>query len=129
MGPKVCIYEDVCIRHANPAMRSEQIDWEQLFKNYGRWPKNNGDYYLLSVFMGDIVGSATLCRQLAKRGRSCYNTRTPPAMPTLYEQSAMSSPVLPALYQLTPPTSSSAVNSYPPYSTAYYATGQYLSTS
>lgn len=32
MGQGVCIYEDVCIKHANPAVRSEQIDWEQLFK-------------------------------------------------------------------------------------------------
>ncbi|XP_073996103.1 uncharacterized protein isoform X1 [Rhodnius prolixus] len=114
MGQGVCIYEDVCIKHANPAVRSEQIDWEQLFKHYGRSPNSKGDHYLLSVFMGDIVGSPALCKQLAKRGRSCYNN--------LRKNRSTTSTFLPS----TPTVSSSHLHSP---SSTFYSSGSILSFS
>ncbi|GBP26578.1 hypothetical protein EVAR_18215_1 [Eumeta japonica] len=39
-------------------------------RQYNRSPEQNKEFYLLSVFLGDIIASPQLCHQLAKR-RPC----------------------------------------------------------
>lgn len=76
LGDRVCIYESVCEDYADRANSLEGqnhvLDWENVFSKYGDTPGSNKKFYLLSVFLGDIVASPDLCRQLAKRGRSCH---------------------------------------------------------
>lgn len=75
LGERVCIYENVCRDYADRANsldgENKVLDWENVFTKYEDAPKDNKKFYLLSVFLGDIVASPELCRQLAKRGRSC----------------------------------------------------------
>lgn len=75
MGEKVCIYEKVCEEYAKRANRLEtennMLDWENVFSKYEDTPKATKKFYLLSVFLGDIVASPNLCKELAKKGRSC----------------------------------------------------------
>ncbi|XP_014239611.1 uncharacterized protein LOC106661025 [Cimex lectularius] len=71
MGQGFCIFESVCTDYATRSPSSPQMDWEDVFRKFKTAPYGRGEYYLLSVFLGDIVGSPMLCRQLAKRGRSC----------------------------------------------------------
>lgn len=75
LGERVCIYENVCQEYAARANSIENenkvLDWENVFSKYEDAPKDNKKFYLLSVFLGDIVASPDLCKQLAKRGRSC----------------------------------------------------------
>ncbi|XP_063220743.1 uncharacterized protein LOC134530086 [Bacillus rossius redtenbacheri] len=76
MGDEVCIYEDVCVRHAEEALRSgapgnHLPDWSTVLREYESSPPPQREHRLLSVFLGDIVHSPELCRQLAKRGRGC----------------------------------------------------------
>lgn len=44
------------------------------FSEYKESPNRMKENYLLSVLMGDIVGSPKLCHQLAKRGRACADS-------------------------------------------------------
>ncbi|XP_077286775.1 uncharacterized protein LOC143911661 [Arctopsyche grandis] len=74
LGQGVCVYERVCAHYAARALRKRNrdvIDWGTIFRQYKRSPDRNKEFYLLSVFLGDIVASPNLCHQLAKRGRSC----------------------------------------------------------
>ena len=77
MGEKFCVYENVCEKYAERANKLETenkvLDWDNVFAMYEDKPVDSRKYYLLSVFLGDIVGSPDLCRSLAKRGRSCTN--------------------------------------------------------
>lgn len=47
------------------------------FRHYEKFPRGKKEFYLLSVFMGDIVKSKEICSQLAKRGRSCNERSSP----------------------------------------------------
>ncbi|KAJ0172187.1 hypothetical protein K1T71_012160 [Dendrolimus kikuchii] len=71
-GARACVFERVCAHYATRARAQPrpQLDWPDVFRQYKRSPDQAKEYYLLSVFMGDIVGSPTLCHQLGKR-RSC----------------------------------------------------------
>ncbi|KAG6457503.1 uncharacterized protein LOC115448242 isoform X2 [Manduca sexta] len=71
-GEKACIFERVCAHYATRARAQPrpQLDWPDVFSQYKRSPDQAKEYYLLSVFLGDIVGSPQLCHQLGKR-RSC----------------------------------------------------------
>ncbi|XP_034253111.1 uncharacterized protein LOC117652364 [Thrips palmi] len=75
MGESVCVYEHVCRDYAERARllgaRNHALDWPKLISNYNASPESRKQFYLLSVFLGDIVGSPNLCHQLAKRGRAC----------------------------------------------------------
>ncbi|KAK3912461.1 Putative ABC transporter ATP-binding protein [Frankliniella fusca] len=74
MGESVCVYEHVCREYAERAARlgdNHALDWPKLISNYNRSPESRKQFYLLSVFLGDIVASPGLCHQLAKRGRAC----------------------------------------------------------
>ncbi|CAK9819130.1 hypothetical protein ANTPLA_LOCUS10082 [Anthophora plagiata] len=42
-----------------------------FYSEYKSSPNPMKENYLLSVFLGDIIGSPRLCHQLAKRGRGC----------------------------------------------------------
>uniref|UniRef100_A0A0C9PYY4 CE3D protein n=1 Tax=Fopius arisanus TaxID=64838 RepID=A0A0C9PYY4_9HYME len=74
MGENVCVYEKICAKHAEITLKRGQIednlDWEEIFSQYKASPDPMKENYLLSVFLGDIVGSPRLCHQLAKR-RAC----------------------------------------------------------
>ncbi|KAL0275528.1 UNVERIFIED_CONTAM: hypothetical protein PYX00_003351 [Menopon gallinae] len=75
LGENVCVYEKVCRDYAERSIAAETendvLDWENVFRKYKEVPGDNKKFYLLSVFLGDIVASPELCHQLAKRGRNC----------------------------------------------------------
>ncbi|KAL7287578.1 uncharacterized protein LOC106658854 [Trichogramma pretiosum] len=74
-GQNVCIYERVCAKYAETSLQKSNsqhhLDWNVIFSQYKSSPDPMKDNYLLSVFLGDIIGSPRLCRLLAKRGRQC----------------------------------------------------------
>ncbi|XP_076760757.1 uncharacterized protein LOC143429166 [Xylocopa sonorina] len=75
LGTNVCIYERICAKYASQTLRKRSreraLDWNVVFSEYKSSPNPMKENYLLSVFLGDIVGSPRLCHQLAKRGRGC----------------------------------------------------------
>ncbi|XP_043282285.1 uncharacterized protein [Venturia canescens] len=75
LGENVCVYERICAKYAGLTLRRKgrpaSLDWNVIFSQYKASPSRMKDNYLVSVFLGDIVGSPELCHQLAKRGRSC----------------------------------------------------------
>ncbi|CAD1478863.1 unnamed protein product [Heterotrigona itama] len=75
LGSNVCIYERVCAKYAAQTLqkrsRERALDWDIVFSEYKSSPNPMKENYLLSVFLGDIIGSPRLCHQLAKRGRGC----------------------------------------------------------
>ncbi|KAG8040646.1 hypothetical protein G9C98_002642 [Cotesia typhae] len=74
MGEKVCIYERTCAKFAaitlKKGYRDPNLDWDEIFSQYKSSPDPMKENYLLSVFMGEIIGSPRLCHQLSKR-RAC----------------------------------------------------------
>ncbi|XP_012222291.1 uncharacterized protein [Linepithema humile] len=77
LGNNVCIYERICAKYAERTLqrrsRKHVIDWDEVFSEYKSSPEPMKENYLLSVFLGDIIGSPKLCHLLAKRGRACDN--------------------------------------------------------
>ncbi|XP_034944578.1 uncharacterized protein [Chelonus insularis] len=77
LGEKVCVYERICARYAEITLRrghqDRNLDWDEIFSQYKTSPDPMKENYLLSVFLGDIVGSPRLCHQLVKRGRGCQD--------------------------------------------------------
>ncbi|KOC61295.1 hypothetical protein WH47_06119 [Habropoda laboriosa] len=75
LGGNVCVYERICAKYATETLqkrsRERALDWGVIFSEYKSSPNPMKENYLLSVFLGDIVGSPRLCHQLAKRGRGC----------------------------------------------------------
>ncbi|XP_015188698.1 PREDICTED: uncharacterized protein LOC107072901 [Polistes dominula] len=75
LGNNVCIYERICSKYATKTLlirsRERVLDWDVIFREYKSSPNPMKENYLLSVFLGDIIGSPRLCHQLAKRGRAC----------------------------------------------------------
>ncbi|KAG8319510.1 hypothetical protein J6590_090590 [Homalodisca vitripennis] len=75
MGEHVCVYERVCAHYAQLAehrkTENHELDWNNVFSKYAKSPDNMKQFYLLSVILGDVVASPSLCHQLAKRGRGC----------------------------------------------------------
>ncbi|KAF9411942.1 hypothetical protein HW555_006254 [Spodoptera exigua] len=71
-GARACVFERVCAHYATRAQAQPrpQFDWPDVFRQYKRSPDQAKEFYLLSVFLGDIVGSPQLCHQIGKR-RSC----------------------------------------------------------
>ncbi|XP_033214804.1 uncharacterized protein LOC117171529 [Belonocnema kinseyi] len=78
MGINVCIYERICEKYSEITLkrrgRYHRLDWDAVFSQYKSSPDRMKENYLLSVFLGDIVGSPRLCHQLKKRGRACVNS-------------------------------------------------------
>ncbi|GLV37707.1 uncharacterized protein CBL_13980 [Carabus blaptoides fortunei] len=76
LGEHVCIYNRVCLHYAERAKLNKSrslrtLDWDDILRQYKGSPDRNKEFYLLSVFLGDIVASPKFCNQLAKRGRNC----------------------------------------------------------
>ncbi|XP_071455045.1 uncharacterized protein [Hetaerina americana] len=77
MGKDVCVYEKVCEEYALSKEHAEHdgqnsvIDWPEVVSKYELTPEKSKKFYLLSVFLGDIVASPELCHELVKRGRAC----------------------------------------------------------
>ncbi|XP_050681078.1 uncharacterized protein LOC126976628 isoform X2 [Leptidea sinapis] len=74
-GTRACVFERVCVDYAKRAQTQPkpQMNWPEVFRQYKRSSDQAKELYLLSVFLGDIVGSSQLCHQLAKR-RACDDT-------------------------------------------------------
>ncbi|XP_055713636.1 uncharacterized protein LOC129807989 [Phlebotomus papatasi] len=66
-GPKACVLEEPCRIHAWKAVPGEQPDWNDILSNYKIHTVGMRQWYLLSVFLGDVIRSPTLCKQLSKR--------------------------------------------------------------
>ncbi|EZA51758.1 uncharacterized protein LOC105282538 [Ooceraea biroi] len=77
LGNNVCIYEKICTKYAERTLRRRSreriLDWGEVFREYKSSPNPMKENYLLSVFLGDIIGNPKLCHLLAKRGRACDN--------------------------------------------------------
>ncbi|XP_032673629.1 uncharacterized protein LOC116845255 [Odontomachus brunneus] len=77
LGNNVCVYERICAKYADRTFRRRSreriLDWDEVFSEYKSSPDPMKENYLLSVFLGDIIGSPKLCHLLAKRGRGCDN--------------------------------------------------------
>ncbi|XP_058806124.1 uncharacterized protein LOC131672726 [Phymastichus coffea] len=75
LGENVCLYERICAKYAETTLqrrsRARALEWDLIFGEYKSSPDIMKENYLLSVFLGDIIGSPRLCHQLAKRGREC----------------------------------------------------------
>ncbi|XP_068619817.1 uncharacterized protein [Battus philenor] len=71
-GTKACVFDRICSHYATRAraMPRHQLDWTEVFRQYRRSQDQAKELFLLSVFLGDIVGSPHLCHQLGKR-RPC----------------------------------------------------------
>ncbi|XP_014364208.1 uncharacterized protein LOC106715434 isoform X1 [Papilio machaon] len=74
-GAKACVFERVCSHYAANArvQPRQQLNWADVFKQYRQSQDQAKELFLLSVFLGDIVGSPHLCHQLGKR-RPCDET-------------------------------------------------------
>ncbi|XP_059481410.1 uncharacterized protein LOC132200172 [Neocloeon triangulifer] len=69
MGPDVCLFEEICNKYSK---HSKALDWEDVVKEYEHYAGSRKKFFLLSVFLGEIVSSPKLCHQIASRpGRSC----------------------------------------------------------
>ncbi|XP_055696568.1 uncharacterized protein LOC129797755 [Lutzomyia longipalpis] len=66
-GPKACVLEEPCRIHAWKSIPGEQPDWNDILSNYKIHTVGMRQWYLLSVFLGDVIRSPNLCKQLAKR--------------------------------------------------------------
>ncbi|KAL6265321.1 hypothetical protein P5V15_002114 [Pogonomyrmex californicus] len=77
LGNNVCIYERICVKYAARTFQRRSwehvLNWSEIFREYKSSSNPMKENYLLSVFMGDIIGSPKLCHLLAKRGRACDN--------------------------------------------------------
>ncbi|XP_066591547.1 uncharacterized protein [Prorops nasuta] len=78
LGSNVCIFERVCSKYATQSRQRKSkdltLDWDDIVRQYVSSPQPMKQNYLLSVFLGNIIGSPRLCHQLVKRGRGCsYN--------------------------------------------------------
>ncbi|KYN15369.1 PREDICTED: uncharacterized protein LOC108765029 [Trachymyrmex cornetzi] len=75
LGNNVCIYEKICVKYAERSLQRRSwervLNWNEVFREYKSSSNSMKENYLLSVFMGDIIGSPKLCHLLAKRGRAC----------------------------------------------------------
>ncbi|CAO1416440.1 unnamed protein product [Diamesa serratosioi] len=78
LGPKACIMEEPCRIHANRKAKSgEQPEWDDILNNYKIQSSGMKQWYLLSVFMGDVMRDASLCKQMAKRLACDRNVKIP----------------------------------------------------
>ncbi|EFN84549.1 uncharacterized protein LOC105183170 [Harpegnathos saltator] len=79
LGNNVCVYERICAKYADRTLRGRSrervLDWDEVFSEYKSSPDPMKENYLLSVFLGDAIGSPKLCHLLAKRRRGCDNAR------------------------------------------------------
>ncbi|XP_013147658.1 PREDICTED: uncharacterized protein LOC106110379 isoform X1 [Papilio polytes] len=74
-GAKSCVFDRICSHYAANARvhPRQQLNWADVFKQYRQSQDQAKELFLLSVFLGDIVGSPHLCHQLGKR-RPCDET-------------------------------------------------------
>ncbi|KAG4071259.1 hypothetical protein HA402_003963 [Bradysia odoriphaga] len=70
LGPKACVLEEPCRFHAGRhRTNGEQPDWSNILRNYKNQSSGMKQWYLLSVFLGDVIRDVPLCKKLAKRLR------------------------------------------------------------
>ncbi|XP_026474639.1 uncharacterized protein LOC113378319 [Ctenocephalides felis] len=90
LGDDVCVMQRVCVQHAVKSverskrnanletiakrfgMLGEQPDWEEILSGYLSSSNQDKQWYLLSVFVGDVMKDPDFCRKLAKR-RPCQH--------------------------------------------------------
>jgi hypothetical protein len=78
LGPKACILEEPCKIHANRRAKfGDQPDWNDILRNYKVQSSGMKQWYLLSVFMGDVLRDAKFCKQLSKRLACDRNIKIP----------------------------------------------------
>ncbi|XP_043476022.1 uncharacterized protein LOC122507403 [Leptopilina heterotoma] len=74
-GTSVCIYSNICEKYAKLALENDHkkhnLDWNFILRRLKTSSKRERDNYLLSVFLGDIIGSPKFCHQLAKQKKIC----------------------------------------------------------
>lgn len=71
LGADVCVDESVCLRHVQMSGLKTGDDWYRVLGQYASLPPKQGQFYLLSLFLGDLIKSPKLCRHFTKVGRNC----------------------------------------------------------
>ncbi|KAJ6635269.1 hypothetical protein Bhyg_13854 [Pseudolycoriella hygida] len=76
LGPKACVMEEPCRFHAGRQRQNgEQPDWNNILRNYKTQSSGMKQWYLLSVFLGDVIRDVPLCKKLSKRLRCDRNDK------------------------------------------------------
>ncbi|XP_025190311.1 uncharacterized protein LOC112590914 [Melanaphis sacchari] len=82
MGPDACVYEKVCSAYAEAAALAkkdrrsgktgvDRMDWEKIISGYMETGSAKKKYYMLSVFLGDVLGSPEFCSRIARKINRC----------------------------------------------------------
>ncbi|XP_060841729.1 uncharacterized protein LOC132922299 [Rhopalosiphum padi] len=82
MGPDACVYEKVCSAYAEAAALAkkdrhngkagvDRMDWEKIISGYMETGAAKKKYYMLSVFLGDVLGSPEFCSRIVRKIKRC----------------------------------------------------------
>jgi hypothetical protein len=81
MGPEACVYEKVCAMYAeatatakknhNKSGKKTAMDWEKIISGYMETGPAKKKYYMLSVFLGDVLGSPEFCSKIVQKIKRC----------------------------------------------------------
>lgn len=82
MGPDACVYEKVCSAYADAAALAkkdrrsgkvgvDKMDWEKIISGYMETGPAKKKYYMLSVFLGDVLGSPEFCSRIVRKIKRC----------------------------------------------------------
>ncbi|XP_050435995.1 uncharacterized protein LOC126842848 [Adelges cooleyi] len=77
MGPDACVYEKVCKAYAEATAlakkgdKEDKMDWEKIISGYMETGESKKKYYMLSVFLGDVLGSPEFCTRIVKKIKRC----------------------------------------------------------
>ncbi|VVC35987.1 Hypothetical protein CINCED_3A024257 [Cinara cedri] len=81
MGPDVCVFEKVCSEYAEASALAKKnhnnkdgkdhMDWEKIISGYMETGSAKKKYYMLSVFLGDVLGSPEFCSRIVRKIKRC----------------------------------------------------------
>ncbi|XP_050532023.1 uncharacterized protein LOC126900388 [Daktulosphaira vitifoliae] len=81
MGPDACVYEKVCKAYAEKTAlnksnnKEDKMDWDKIISGYMEAAEPKKKYYMLSVFLGDVIGSPEFCSRIVRKIKRCEQKR------------------------------------------------------